>query len=466
MSHLLLPDFVLNFTAELGASLAMAALGQVRQALRTDPETAALQHAYATGVAAMLKTFPVRSDLEYEHYQSLLQAYFERKAVQVELIKLVQPNHSPLVNVLEAELQEAIYLNTIPGFDLETAVHALLQGFEIGAYDSEEFRSRLTLKQLSQIGQHTTQQTKLLEAMTGDLRHLSQQMMAVTFVPAARSQHRVGSVSRGEQATTVSPTHRPHINYLVEQIREGRVALFVGAGVSREAGLPGGWELAEMLATEIDYAPQPGDTLGAIAEYYMRELSWSALIDRLVMWLDTNAEPGPSHQLIPYFDWRAIYTTNYDQLLEHGYEALDKPFHKVLYNPQLRDLSTGVTPIIKLHGCLSRAHRRSRESPLVITDLNYESYGQNREALTSKLKQFLFDGNTLLFLGYGLRDRFWQDLRQDVVSTLKDHTRSYYTVMPHFTPQWAAYWRDRQVHLIADTAHTFLQQLDPLGVAR
>lgn len=244
----------------------------------------------------------------------------------------------------------------------------------------------------------------------------------------------------------------------MEEINRGRVALFVGAGVSREAGLPSGWELAEMLAHEIDYIPQPGDTLGTIAEYYDRELP-GQLIGRLTQWLYEEKLPGPSHQLIPCFDWNTVYTTNYDDLLEQGYGSAGKLFEKVLYNQQLHDLPTKATPIIKLHGCLSRAHRRSSEAPIVITDKHYEDYGPRREALINKLKQFLLEGNTLLFLGYSLKDPFWQDLRRDVALILQEHTRSYYAVMPYFTEQWADYWRTRQVRLIAGTAHTFLQQL-------
>jgi hypothetical protein len=179
----------------------------------------------------------------------------------------------------------------------------------------------------------------------------------------------------------------------------------------------------------------------------------------LTQWLYDKKLPGPSHQLIPHFNWKAIYTTNFDELLERGYEVAGKSFEKVLYNQQLQGLSINSTPIIKLHGCLSRAHRRSSEAPIVITDKNYEDYGPRREALINKLKQFLLEGNTLLFLGYSLKDPFWQDLRRDVASILQEHTRSYYAVMPHFTEEWTEYWRARQVRLISGTAHTFLLQL-------
>ncbi len=338
-------------------------------------------------------------------------------------------------------------------FEPERAIHALLQGFEVGAYDSEEFRSRLTLRQLTRIGHYNARQTELIEVMTSDIRRLSQDLMNRTFVRQAPLSNQI-EVDEDHE-TSLSPILR----HLRRKVKAGKVVLFVGAGVSREAGLPSGWELAEMLAAEIDYNPQPGDNLGTIAEYYQQELSRAALIDRLTEWLDSEENLGPSHQLIPQFSWRAIFTTNYDQLLEKGFDKQTKPHHKILYNQQLYDLSTETVPIINLHGCLSRVHRRSREAPIIITDADHEYYSLKREALASKLKQFLMEGNTLLFLGYGLRDGLWQELRRDIAIILQEHTRSYYAVLPHFTPQWAAYWQTRNVHLIASTAHTFLRQL-------
>lgn len=456
--NVLLPDFILNYAAELSASLTMAALGQIRQAIRPDPNVGALQHAYATGIAAILATIPVQNEDEYWHYQSLFEAYFDRAVVKTELYKLIQPGQAPDVQMLLAELKDAIDLSTMPNFNPKEAIQALLQGFEAGAFDAEEFHSRLTLKQLMYISSHSAQHTELLGGIAEEMRRLSQQLMAFSFVSSSRPQDEDQPVLRQGAALSATPSLQPHLRYLADEINKGKVALFIGAGVSREAGLPGGWELAEMLAQEIDYAPQPGDTLGTIAEYYDREIP-GRLIDRLAQWLNEGKLPGPSHRLIPHFNWHTIYTTNYDELLERGYKAAGKSYDKALYNQQLWDLSVKSTPIIKLHGCLSRAHRRSTEAPIVITDKNYEEYGPRREALVNKLKQFLLEGNTLLFLGYSLKDSFWQDLRREVASVLQEHARSYYAVIPHFSDHWAVYWRARHVRLIAGTAHSFLRQL-------
>ena len=446
----------LGFAAQLGQTLALEALGRTVQAFNSDGEATALQHAYATGIAAILNIYP--GEPEQTRLEACLHAYFTDQQVKTELFKFIQPHQSPDLQVLVSQWQALFSDQGLSHFKANDAIQAFRQGFETGASDAEEFRSRLTLKRLGQINQ---QQTQRLEEVGRAARQLSQDLMTDTFVRPALQSDSVNQESDPNLVLPIPRSFQPHLRHLAEKINEGRVALFIGAGVSREAGLPRGWELAEMFASEIDYSPQPGDTLGTIAEYYERELP-GVLINRLVKWLYEGASPGPSHRLIPEFNWSAIYTTNYDNLLEQGYGQGNKPYDKVLYNPQLQDLSTEATPIIKLHGCLSRAYRRSSQAPIVIADKHYEIYGPNRQALIGKLGQFLREGNQLLFLGYSLKDPFWQELRRDVAAVLKDYAPTYYAVIPHFTPQWANYWLDRQVRLIPGTAYTFLQQLSTL----
>lgn len=251
------------------------------------------------------------------------------------------------------------------------------------------------------------------------------------------------------------------VRHLAKRVKEGKVILFVGAGVSQEAGLRGGWELAESLAAEIDYTPLPGDTLGAIAEFYDREFP-GELLSRLIEWYDLGASPGPSHLLIPQFAWHTVYTTNYDRLLELGYEAKGAPFHRIVYNAMLQDIPKDAVSIVKLHGCISPEHRRSKQAPLVVTDADYEDYA-GREALVGKLTQSLYDGFSLLFLGYGLRDPFWNSIRRDVAEALGKHTRSYFAVLPSFSQHWEKYWLSRNVALIEARAHSFLLSLRNAG---
>ena len=77
---------------------------------------------------------------------------------------------------------------------------------------------------------------------------------------------------------------------LSEQMGRGNVVLFVGAGLSIGAGLPGWDELIEPLAQRIGYSG--GDLLKA-AQFYENRMGRNALVSHLRDRLDTTTiEPN------------------------------------------------------------------------------------------------------------------------------------------------------------------------------
>lgn len=254
-------------------------------------------------------------------------------------------------------------------------------------------------------------------------------------------------------------TLSPYLNYLKARITEGKVALFVGAGVSREADLPASAELTQRFASLLtDYNLDVCDDLGKVSEYYDYKFRGD-LIRRLAEWLDDKDQIGESHKLIPRLNWRAIYTTNYDELLEKGFDYHQKSYEKIVNPQQMRILvyRPGITPIYKLHGCISSHYRYDRDSPIVITDEHYENYAPRRTDLINRLRQFLLEGNLLLFLGYRMADPFWTNLRKEVGGILQQ--AQYFAVMPSFDKYAAEYWQRRQVVLLQATAQELLEQL-------
>ena len=82
------------------------------------------------------------------------------------------------------------------------------------------------------------------------------------------------------------------IEELVKSVRERKVILFVGAGVSQNLGLPSFAGLVQHLATELNYDPEIYATHGdylALAEYYQLE---KGTIGPLRSWLDRTWHEG------------------------------------------------------------------------------------------------------------------------------------------------------------------------------
>lgn len=249
----------------------------------------------------------------------------------------------------------------------------------------------------------------------------------------------------------------PQLKQLIAQIERGNCVLFVGSGVSTEAGLPSAWDLTQELAQMIDY-PLENEPLSTIAQYvedtpgFGRAALISFLEERLI-----DSKIGESHRLIPRFPWAAVYTTNYDTLIEDGYEATGQQSHPVLQSTDLSALKDKkTTPIIKLHGCITVP--RSRELPLIVTDKDYLDFGANRQALINDLKHHMYQ-RSILFIGHSLKDDNFRRIYNDIRQELREYQLYSYAVIPRFSEQQARFWENNRIILLPYAARVFLRHL-------
>ncbi len=114
---------------------------------------------------------------------------------------------------------------------------------------------------------------------------------------------------------------------LIDSYKNNNVILFVGAGISKNLGLPVWSELIGKIGEELGYDHKIFETYGdslALAEFYKLK---KGSIGPLRSWMDTNWHSGnidigssKIHTLISNLNFPIIYTTNYDRWIE---KALD-----------------------------------------------------------------------------------------------------------------------------------------------
>ncbi len=194
------------------------------------------------------------------------------------------------------------------------------------------------------------------------------------------------------------------ITELANAIRNQRVMLFVGAGVSRELGLPVFSDLIDHLAESLGYDPEIFHSLGdylTLCEYFKLEEGGS--IGPLLRWMDrnwhrgVNIEDSEAHKLIVELDFPIIYTTNYDSCLEKAYQHYDKSFTKIANVGQLADADPKATQIIKFHGDFED------DESIVLTESQYFNRLDFESPLDIRLRADLLR-RSVLFLGYSLSD--------------------------------------------------------------
>jgi hypothetical protein len=123
-------------------------------------------------------------------------------------------------------------------------------------------------------------------------------------------------------------------DYLEQQVREGRVALCLGSGASlgakddRGKGPPAGKGLAELLANKFLGGRYKDSSLAQVAEYAISE-SDLGQVQLFIRDLFEPLHPTSAHVAMTTFSWYGLATTNYDRLIEKGYEQSTKAVQEV-----------------------------------------------------------------------------------------------------------------------------------------
>ncbi len=195
---------------------------------------------------------------------------------------------------------------------------------------------------------------------------------------------------------------------LREQFTRGNGVLFVGAGLSMGAGLPGWIGLVRPLAQAIGY-PLPEDKfittdhLLSAAQFYEDKHGRNSLIRYLIDKLDLRVQPTTVHQLIASLPVQIIFTTNYDNLIERALDEAGKRANVVVSEPELAFWSEDCVQVVKLCGSLGRPES------ICIAQGDFNTYFATHSQLAQTLRTIL-QTKTALFLGYGLHDPFFNQI--------------------------------------------------------
>ncbi len=174
-------------------------------------------------------------------------------------------------------------------------------------------------------------------------------------------------------------------------------------------------------------------------------------------------QPGSAHVAIVQLPWSAIYTTNYDRLIEIAAKQpnIAAPYHIAPIVSQadlVDDLTDGDIPYYKVHGTIERAS--TLEGRLILTREDYRYYGEFRKPLFQRLKRDLLS-RTFLFAGYSLADDDLRTILDDCREELSvDALPVSYALRRNVHPAQAAFWREKyNIHFLDVDASQFLQDL-------
>jgi hypothetical protein len=121
------------------------------------------------------------------------------------------------------------------------------------------------------------------------------------------------------------------------------------------------------------------------------------LINRL-----TLCSPSKEQKVVVAQPWRSVFTTNFDDTLEHCIP--DRKFQVITPASGSTSRMMGKLPIYYMHGRAKDLLESSKEPRLVISERNYlDLHDRNRE-LYAQMKNELICANFIVIVGYSVRD--------------------------------------------------------------
>jgi NAD-dependent SIR2 family protein deacetylase len=110
-----------------------------------------------------------------------------------------------------------------------------------------------------------------------------------------------------------------------KKVMDGNAVIFAGAGLSQRAGYVNWKELLSEIADDLGLKVDREYDLIALAQYHHNQRrSRAKLNEKLVEEFTKGVQPTENHTLIAQLPIHAVWTTNYDTLIEDAFKAQHK----------------------------------------------------------------------------------------------------------------------------------------------
>lgn len=235
----------------------------------------------------------------------------------------------------------------------------------------------------------------LLHTMNETLTDLDLDVVLVADDPAAYAAVQARRRQVGDWPSFVD---RKEVERLARLARDGGLALFIGAGVSRSAGLPSWDELLQDLASEPKAAAVLGTGASPLGPLDTAELLQRLLGERLqsrIVERIGDPEPSLGHVLLAGLRCREVITTNYDRCYETAVTSQGLTAPTIVMPWQVPQ--PGVAWLLKLHGDVDHA------DDIVLTRGQFVQYDSRWRPAGSMLQAVLLTRH-LLVVGASMTD--------------------------------------------------------------
>lgn len=206
--------------------------------------------------------------------------------------------------------------------------------------------------------------------------------------------------------------------HIQEASKQGRLVVFVGAGVSANSGVPVWSALIKEMKNECNLEYENDDL--KIAQLYKDARGEKEYLDKVKEILRHNkVTPNDIHKDILALNPCHIITTNYDNLME---QEIQNEFKQYAIIREDRDLPNMVysNSVVKMHGDFDTNN-------IVLTESDYHNYAKNFPLIRSFVIS-LFASKLVVFIGFSFSDLNLKIILNDVHSVLNDSMQKAYLI--------------------------------------
>lgn len=204
-----------------------------------------------------------------------------------------------------------------------------------------------------------------------------------------------------------------YIESISQKIHEGRVVLFLGAGASAAAGAPQQNELIAEIKKRFPKLDPNLNRLVDVCEDFLETRGYDIKdLEEFITEKLRVLKPSVAHLSLTKYNWPAIFTTNFDDLIETAFRTSDAPAKNcfiVSYPNQAPTTDPRKVYVFKLMGTICT---RS-DNKMVLSRSDFTKMVSKRAEYLNNLEDFVKDG-TIVFIGYSTADRLVTDLIDEV----------------------------------------------------
>lgn len=199
------------------------------------------------------------------------------------------------------------------------------------------------------------------------------------------------------------------IKQFLSRVRPSECVLLFGSGSSIPSNAPSVADLQARLEAEFD-VPADGYSLAEQSGIIEVQIKERAILIASLRKAFKDVAPTGGILNLPLYDWKSIFTTNYDNIIEAAYKRRSRELR--LYHSDFDFTLKGdaaATKLFKLHGTIDSDVSDGHHSRIILTQSDYDRTHDYRQKLYQRLDSDIADAH-LIIIGHSLADRHIADL--------------------------------------------------------